>query len=198
MHEMILRETFSPLDGLEDRFGGTAARLEPVGFRCLVNLRCRPDDDGALRAVEHVFGLAPPRKANSWAGATEKAAVWLGPDEWLLIEADGYAPAIERALRDARGDDAWLSITDITDNYTGLVLSGPAARDVLAKGCPLDLHPRAFAPGDCAQTLLAKTRMLLRGLDDTPRFEIWVRNSYARYTAEWLFDAAWEYNSALA
>ena len=76
-------------------------------------------------------------------------------------------------------------------------MSGPSARDVLAKGCPLDLHPAVFGPGDCAQTLLAKANVTLRCVDDSPRFELIVRRSFAEYAALWLHDAAMEYGCAV-
>ena len=65
-------------------------------------------------------------------------------------------------------------------------LSGPRAREVLAKGCTLDLHPRAFKTGECAQTTLAKTSMLIALADDTPAFDIIIRRSFADYAARWL------------
>ena len=76
-------------------------------------------------------------------------------------------------------------------------MTGPNARDVLAKGCPLDLHPSVFRPGDCAQTLLAKANVTLRCVDDAPSYELTVRRSFADYAAPWLQDAALEYGCAV-
>ena len=80
--------------------------------------------------------------------------------------------------------------------YATLALSGPRARQVLMKGCRLDLHPRAFAPGACVQTALARAQMILHQTDDDPSFEITVRNSFAHYLATWLLDAMAEYRPA--
>jgi sarcosine oxidase subunit gamma len=184
----------SPFEAMVERFGGEAAKIQPLGYRTLVNLRGRPEDGPFPDAVEKAFGVSLPLVPNTWSGAAERAALWLGPDEWLLLASDGEAAGIEKAIRDACGDDPWLSVVDLSHNYSGLSLAGPAAREVLAKGCPLDLHPRAFGRNACAQSILAKTRMLLRLVDDEPSFEIWVRNSFARYMAEWLLDAAAEFN----
>jgi len=57
---------------------------------------------------------------------------------------------------------------------------------VLAKGCTLDLHPRSFATGRCAQTGLAKASILISKFDDVPTFEVFVRRSFAEYLALWL------------
>ena len=64
---------------------------------------------------------------------------------------------------------------------------------MLAKGCPLDLHPLVFRPGDCAQTLLAKANIIIRCVDDSSSYELIVRRSFADYAALWLHDAALEY-----
>ena len=66
------------------------------------------------------------------------------------------------------------------------------ARVVLAKGCPLDLHGSAFKPPQSAQTLLAKSQVILQCVDARPVFRLFVRLSFANYIAEWLLDAAAE------
>jgi sarcosine oxidase subunit gamma len=75
-----------------------------------------------------------------------------------------------------------------------LGLAGPAARDVLAKGCGLDLHPSAFAPGRCAQTLLAQAQIVLEQRSDEPEYHLFVRPSFARYLREWLRQAMHEFD----
>ena len=67
---------------------------------------------------------------------------------------------------------------------------------MLAKGCALDLHPRAFVPGRCAQTLLARAQVILEQLDDEPAYRLLVRGSFAGYVATWLLDAMEEFRSS--
>lgn len=171
-------------DGLQMR------ALEP---RSIVNLRGPADDAAFAEAIAGALRIGLPLEPNRWSGDSDRSAIWLGPDEWLIVGADGDAASIEEAIHRSRPDDPWLSAVDVSHNYTALLLSGSNVRELLSKGCPLDLHPRAFGPGDCAQTILAKTRVLLRVLDDGDSIEVWVRNSFARYTANWLLDAATEF-----
>src|ERR687888_465467 len=70
------------------------------------------------------------------------------------------------------------------------------ARDVLLKGCALDLHPRAFDVGRCVQTLLARAQVVLVARTNEPAYWVFVRASFAEYLAEWLLDAAAEYRRA--
>ncbi|OAH12979.1 sarcosine oxidase subunit gamma [Streptomyces jeddahensis] len=75
-----------------------------------------------------------------------------------------------------------------------MLVSGPRARDLPAHGCPLDLYPRAFRAGRCAQTTLARTQVVLFAREQPERgFWVLVRSSFAGYLTDWLLDAATEY-----
>jgi len=187
-----------PLDSRRDRLaaaGGPDIRLEIIEPKAILNLRGRADDPGFADAMRNTLGLDLPTEPNRCQSLTaegdDAAGViyWLGPDEWLVMAAAGTEAALEAALRAARPEDPWLAVVDVSNNFTGLRLGGTSARDVLASGCPLDLHPRMFDVDHCAQTVLAKSRILLRHVSVEPAFEIWVRNSFARYLADWLLDA---------
>jgi sarcosine oxidase, subunit gamma len=113
-----------------------------------------------------------PVEPNTSAGK----ALWLGPDEWLVIGAR------EEDFADA------AAAVDLSANRVCLELVGDDVEDVLAQGCSLDLHPSVFAPGRCAQTLLAKAQVVLHRRD-AETFRILVRPSYAPYLRAWLEDA---------
>jgi sarcosine oxidase subunit gamma len=108
------------------------------------------------------------------------ALLRLGPDEWL---------AVGPPLSPLRIDGA--SLVDVSAQRTTLDLDGPRVRDLLALGCSLDLHPRVFAIGDCAQTTLAHTPVIL--LRRERGFRILVRASFAAHLAAWLVDATTEF-----
>jgi sarcosine oxidase subunit gamma len=119
--------------------------------------------------------------------------LWLGPDEWLV--AGGSADLPERLRAALAGVHA--AVVELSASRAVFELTGPAARDVLAKGCALDVHPRAFGPGQCAQTGLARAAVILEQVDAAPTFRIFVRRSFARYLATWLADAAAELAPAI-
>ncbi|MGX1478997.1 UNVERIFIED_CONTAM: heterotetrameric sarcosine oxidase gamma subunit [Streptomyces canus] len=108
----------------------------------------------------------------------------------MLSRADpGTVTAqVRQALDGAPG-----SVVDVSANRTTLELSGPAAREVLEKGCPLDLHPRAFGPGRAVSTTVGPIAVLLWQLDDGPTYRLLPRSSFADYLARWLIDAMSEY-----
>lgn len=181
-----------PLDGLASELAQGASadfRIDAVPLRSVINLRGR-SNESLVADVQMALGIELPLAPNRWHGGERHAAIWLGPDEWLIVAADGQAARVEQALREGRPNDPWLSVTDVSHNHTCIAASGPGAREVLAKGCALDLGPEAFGPGHCAQTLLARAPVLLRALPKDAAIELWVRNSYARYLATWLLDAS--------
>ena len=174
------------------RYAGLA--IEPIGRRTVINLRGRIEDPGFAPAMKEALGTELPVGANRWNGDCGRAAIWLGPDEWLIVAADGEAAPLEQAIRAARPPaDPWLSVVDLSQSYAALLLSGSRTRELLAKGCPLDLHPRAFGSGSCAQSTLAKARVLLRAVEDGTAVEVWFRNSFADYAIRWLIDASAEF-----
>lgn len=147
-----------------------------------VGLRLRPPFPAYLA------GIPLPLTANRIAVATGLRVLWLGPDEWL-VTADGDAPdllpRLERAVAGRRA-----AVTDLSSSRATIEVGGGGARDLLAAGCGLDLHPRVFGPGQCAQTLLARVPVILDQLDDAPHYRVLVRRSYARWLVDWMIDAA--------
>lgn len=171
--------------------------MSEAPFRDMINLRGDGSDAAFTTAAGKALSLGLPMAANTSASKRGGTAVlWLGPDEWLIAAPAGKGDALADKLRRALGS-LHAALTPLGDGRTVIRLSGPRARDVLSKGCPLDLHPRVFGPGQCAQTILGRCDMLLhqpaqgRGAPDT--FEIYVARSFAEYAWTWLEDAAGEY-----
>ena len=98
----------------------------------------------------------------------------------------------EKRLRAVISEHGGAAV-DVSAQRTTVRLRGAHARDLLAKGCSLDLHPSAFGVGAAAQTMLGLAAVVLIPLDDKGTdYRILVRSSFARYLAEWLIDAAKE------
>jgi sarcosine oxidase subunit gamma len=114
-----------------------------------------------------------PVDPNTTATVGGRLVLWLGPDEWLVVDGG------EEDYPDA------LAAIDVSANRVAFEVSG-AARDVLGQGCSLDFD--AFPVGRCAQTLLARAEVLLhRPAADV--FTVFVRPSFAPYVRAWLDDA---------
>jgi len=166
-------------------------------FRGLVNLRGPAGDEQFDKVVRGVLGFDLPTEPNTTSGQGDLRAFWLGPDEWWVV-TPGNGPAMEPKLRDALAGQK-AAVTDVSESRTCIHVRGPRARDLLAKGCSLDLHPRVFSAGRCAQSLCAKATITLHQVADDdddsggPAYDIYVLNSFAEYLWLWLEDAAREY-----
>jgi heterotetrameric sarcosine oxidase gamma subunit len=159
--------------------------LERRGF-ALVQVLAQP---GAEDAVAAVLGLdpTPGRASETPAGI----ALWLAPGTWMAVAQDVEDGGLCRSLRERLGERA--AVADQSHGRAVLRLAGPRARDVLAKGCRLDLHPRVFTPGMCAQTVIAQIGVLLHQCDEIPTYDLYVFSGYALDFLEWLTSSATEF-----
>jgi len=160
-------------------------------FATMVDVRVDPSGPGATAAAE-LLGIELPTTASSYAKSTDTTVIWLGPDEWLVTGTTLAGPELEARLREAVAPHG--SAVDVSGQRTMLRLSGSHSRDVLGKGCALDLHPSVFGGGTAAETRLGQAGVILLALNATgDEYRILVRSSFARYLADWLLDAAEEY-----
>lgn len=179
---------------LERHSAPGAVRLAEVPFTAQVGLRVDPKGSAAER-IGTALGAALPNQPGQVVRTDRLSVLWLGPDEWLLVGPEGTAESLEGTLRGALEDEHG-AVVDISAHRTIIEISGPKARELLTKGCALDLHPRAFTTDQCAQTLLARAAVLLQCRDaEAACFRVFVRSSFARYLADWLTDAAGEFTT---
>lgn len=184
----------------ERRHGGPAepgVTLRERPGLAYINLRGDPAESAFIDAVRGVTGLDLPTEPNTFVDNDEFRALWLGPDEWYVVAAPGREIEVIDALEQALAGQHFAT-NDVTSGLATVQLWGPRLLDVLAKGCTLDLHPRVFGAGQCAQTLISHAGVVLRHVDTTPCFEITVRRSFADFLWLWLEDAALEYGMAVA
>jgi sarcosine oxidase, subunit gamma len=183
----------SPLGLRAEQLRATPAgvRFEEVAFLTQLNLRL--DADGpALSAVEGALRQPLPVRPGTVSRAGDRTLLWLGPDEWLLVAPPGERADLQQALREAMTQHSTATVVDLSAHRTTIDVRGPLARDLLAKGCSLDLHPSVFSPDRCAQVLLARAPVLLHPHEDAAGLRLLVRSSYAGYVADWLLDACVE------
>lgn len=160
-------------------------RLREVPFPTLINLRGDPQNALFMTGVERALGVSPPVRPNAVAVAAAISILWLGPDEWLVVAPPGSMPDLAERLETPLSS-MHHAVTDVSASRTVLDVAGSAARAVLATGLSLDLHPNAFGPNRCAQTGLARIPIILQQIDGTPRFRLYLQNSYASYVVAWL------------
>jgi sarcosine oxidase, subunit gamma len=187
----------SPAAHLAGRFaaadvtGPRAVRVREVPFLTMIGIRVAPGS-AAAGHVEARLGLGLPARCGTVAAGADGSVLWQSPDEFLLVSEQPpaeLAAALAGALADAPG-----AVVDLSANRTAFELSGPSAREVLEKGCPLDLHQRSFGTGTAYLTLVGPVPVVLWKLADE-RYRILPRSSFADFLGRWLLDAMAEFGA---
>ena len=170
-----------------DRMSDSTLKLQRLMDNGYINLRGAANNPEFLDAVETATGLALPVEPNTVASG-EHDIYWLGPNEWMLVGEQAATSRLTVALtRELEQQHA--AVNDLSGGQITYRLSGEGARQLLSKGCALDLHPSVFSHGACAQTGLAKAGVILRPLHGEFGFDVLVRLSFADYLWQWLLRA---------
>lgn len=152
------------LAGQEVSASGVKVTVLPPANR--VSLRARQD---AVASLSRALGLTLPQKPKTSASKSGRTVLWLGPDEWLVIDEQGGD-----ALADCGKAKGLHSAVDVSHRNVAFAVSGQAAEATLAAGCPQDLSLQAFAVRACSRTVLGKSEILLYRVGEQDfRVECW-------------------------
>jgi sarcosine oxidase subunit gamma len=135
--------------------------------------------EAVLAQVETALGFALPQTACRSASQGDRHALWLGPDEWLLLSApeDTLGETLASALSGRPH-----SLVEVSSRQVALIVSGSQAADLISAGCPLDLGLSAFPVGMCTRTLFGKAEIVLWRTGEA-QFHIEVWRSFAGYVS---------------
>jgi heterotetrameric sarcosine oxidase gamma subunit len=178
------------LPGPYGRAGATGVAIEEVTDLAFASIMCKREKHFALiNAVHTAFGIVLPdgprrvtRGHVTFAGT--------GPDQWSA-SADG-ADAVGFAARVRARIGPFAAVSDQSDARMILRVSGPRVREVLVKGVPVDLHPKAFKPGDIACTVVGYINTQIDRLDETT-WQLAAPRSMAGSFWSWLTASAAEF-----
>jgi sarcosine oxidase, subunit gamma len=171
-------ERVMPLTG---RMTATAqVSVTPAEPAYRMSLRARPD---ALSALSKALGVTLPVKPKSSESKGTRTALWLGPDEWLIIDS------AKNPMDDAAKAKVLHSSVDVSHRNTAIIVLGAAAEATISAGCPQNLSQAAFPVGACSRTIFGKVEIVvLRTGAQAFRVECW--RSFSDYVMTFLTDAA--------
>jgi sarcosine oxidase subunit gamma len=160
---------------------GSGVALAEATIASAWNVQGDPARPAFTEEARRLFDIALPLAPNTTARTDQLTALWLGPESWLLATATSAASALVdyAAKRDAL-NAAGGALFEVSASRVAWTISGSRSMDVLAKGCPLDFHPRVFAAGTCAQSVYGHVNVLIDKRDDEPTFTLMVARSFAR------------------
>lgn len=137
--------------------------------------------------IREAYAVELPRRPGRVEGRGV-AFVWTGPDQWLALAEGANGRDLELELKSRLTGLA--SVVDQSDGRVIVRVAGPMATEVLAKGVPIDLHPRVFGVNSAAVTHASHIGIVIWRLDDAPTFEIAMFRSFADSFTHWLLDSA--------
>lgn len=168
-----------PLDGRAA--GGANVSIQPAADAFRLALRA---PEKSVATLSKALGVKLPVKPKTSTVSGSRSALWLGPDEWLVIDAGKADPNADLAK-----SRVLHSAVDVSHRNCAILVSGMVAADVLNAGCPLDLSLAAFPVGAATRTVLGKIEIvLMRTGEDVFHVECW--RSFADYAFTYLADAA--------
>lgn len=176
------------------QLNGAGLGVAEPDFRVLLDLRVELDKQpGAREAFEKTMGFPLPETPNTAAGTDTAQALWLGPNEWQIVVHDNRPGAGREWVGKLRAglEGIFCAVVDVSNAQGILRVTGPAAREVLERAVPLDMHERVFTPGQVKQTLYGRhCGVTLHLVDDAPTFDIYCRRSFSEYVYAYLRDCA--------
>jgi sarcosine oxidase subunit gamma len=144
-------------------------------------------DAEVVRLAGAAIGMEIPGTALLASEAARRAALWLGPDEWLLLAPADEEQTVAQALAESLAAVPH-ALVNVGHREISAEISGPRAADVLNAGCPLDLDLAAFPVGMCTRTVLAKAQIVLwRTGPETFQLHVW--RSFFPYVRDFLIEA---------
>ena len=156
-----------------------AVQLAPPAARFILR-----GGDAVMAAAGAAFGPVPSAVACRAVSAGARSALWLGPDEQLLLAPETQAVALAVGLAGALAHLPH-SLVEVSHRQVGILLGGPDAARLLNGACPLDLSRREFPPGMCTRTVFGKAEVTLWRIA-TESFRLEIGRSFAGYVSELL------------
>ena len=160
------------------------------GLLNIYNLRGNQRSSTFRKIVQSNFDINMPNKTGGVEINDGKHLLQVSPDEWIILSnsnnIDKQVLDLEKKLKKIH-----YALTNLTDQYQVINISGEKSRWVLSKGCSIDLDPSVFGPKVCCQTTLALTDITLCCISKNS-FILFFRNSFANYLLDWIEDASFD------
>jgi heterotetrameric sarcosine oxidase gamma subunit len=193
--------SLSALAGLAipGRYGKTGSEpgvviSELLGLGLATVARRKGQAAALSKAMREVYGVELPTGSRVAQGP-KMNFIGYGPGQWLAVSEKLAGEALARDLSSRLKGLA--SISDQSGGRTVLQISGPRARDALAKGLPIDLDPRAFPLGSAATSAISHIGVQLWQGDDTRSYDIAIFRSLSESFWRWLTASAAEFGYEL-
>jgi len=180
----------SVIDSLKDQnikeFNGIL--IQELPFVEKINLRFDPNNKEYFSLCGKILDIILPTQPNTYSKNRDIKALWLGPDEWLVVnESENYLfPELENKFNNFD-----IGITDVSENRTIIRIKGEKIYKLLSKFLTLDLDKNLCNESKCAQTLFVKIQTLIvrnNNINEIPEIDLFINRSHAEYIYDLIVD----------
>ena len=180
----------SVIDSLKDlnikEFNGIL--IQELPFIEKINLRFDPNNKEYISLCGKILDIILPTQPNTYSKNRDIKALWLGPDEWLVVnENENYLfPELENKFNNFD-----IGITDVSENRTIIRIKGEKIYKLLSKFVTLDLDKNLSNESNCAQTLFVKIQTLIvrnNNVNEIPEIDLFINRSHAEYIYDLIVD----------
>ena len=166
-------------------------KFQELPFMTKINLRGNPNDKKFLSSTSEVLNTILPTKTNTYIKINSLKIIWLGPDEWLIVDEKGSdkQDLFSKLENSIGSQDA--SVTDVSENRTVIRIMGKKLFMLLAKFLTLNLDNSLNSSSSVAQTLFIRVPVLLMRHHEhnrEPKIDIFTNRSHANYVYKILVD----------
>ncbi len=179
-----LENIYNSDDSITTQLGTPRILIQEVKDLTLLHIACHSKNDDVSECVSKFTKYKLPLTPNTSIKGKRHYSVWLSPTSWLIYS--------QEAINTGTLYSQTLHITDISSGQVLMRVSGRHVRDLLSKGCPIDLHQANFDHGYCAQSRFRSINILLNVIDETT-IDIFVARSFAVVFYKWLIEDSAEY-----
>tara|TARA_B110001452_G_scaffold76090_1_gene61800 strand:+ start:38 stop:601 length:564 start_codon:yes stop_codon:yes gene_type:complete len=174
----------------EKRYPGLTVReIYPI-----MKLNIRGKSRDFLSTIGKNINMILPIEANTSSSSNNYTAIWLSPDEWMIVsnntinkENNDYK--IEELLFNNISKTNLGSVTDVTDQFVTINISGERIFDLLSTGCPFDFNNFKSKKGASVQTLLTQIDVIIHH-NEINSVNLFVRRSFSAHLMSWINDSA--------
>jgi sarcosine oxidase, subunit gamma len=162
--------------------------MREISERGMIDLRGLASDKKFMAAAKSILGFDLPKAPRTSASRGDMKALWLSPDQWLILCTRSKTASLLAELNTALGKVHSLAV-DVSDMRAIIRLEGEGVRETLMKGSSLDLISDDYKAGTVRRMRFAEIAALLHVVEDNI-IDVYVFRSYAEYTWAFLEKAA--------
>ena len=170
------------------------SNLEMKEIKPIMKLIIRGKTKNFITAIGKSLNMILPIEANTSTSGETLTALWLSPDEWMLVSndtvsEDSNAYDVEDNLINNISKVNLGAVTDVSDQFVMINIKGSKVFDLLSTGSPFNFNEFRNKKGSVVQTILSHIDVIIH-LTEINEVNLLVRRSFSEHLYSWLNDSA--------